>query len=447
MPRLHDDHGLNTSFAQQFEEFFSTNFGLRTWLITADALLTDALLRQSNNRQVVVGREGWLFFEETVDDYLRRNVLSPGDLVRLGRILALQQEYLAEQDIVFVFTVAPNKNTIYGDQMPERYWPLPNPSNLENLESVLRDLGVAYVDLAEALLQARERVSIYHRDDTHWNNYGALKAVQSVMAEVEARVPGFIRPSFPTEYDPQQIWRGDLAAMLFPAVDRLDWQLEYDLDQTYELSRPMRSPEDMNIISTSGYGDTRLLIFRDSFCNAWIPFLSRSFSYAHYVRAVPHDYRLLATDEPDVVILEVAERNLPDLLNHAPIMPAPRRSVLAAGAVVDESLTVTIRRDTVEPYLRLRGSVTLPRYDPEAADVPLVYLRFLGDTQDSVFLPFPVLDDELARESAENETVPLGFSLLLSPDSLPTGEYQVEILLQDDSTLTRSRPVLHLSLP
>ena len=72
----------------------------------------------------------------------------------------------------------------------------------------------------------------------------------------------------------------------------------------------------MSLATRSG-GEGSLLIFRDSFGSALIPYFSASFRDVRYERAMPYRIDLLARNPADAVIIEIAERNIPLLLPDA----------------------------------------------------------------------------------------------------------------------------------
>ena len=66
--------------------------------------------------------------------------------------LEITQEYLNENNVKFLFTVAPNKNTLYPENMPYYYGKKESTeSNLKNFTSSLKDSKLNYCDLLTAL--------------------------------------------------------------------------------------------------------------------------------------------------------------------------------------------------------------------------------------------------------------------------------------------------------
>ena len=80
--------------------------------------------------------------------------------------------------------------------------------------------------------------------------------------------------------------------------------------------REPRTAEDILIETTKADAPNgRLLLCRDSFGNALHPFLAEDFRETVITRQMP--YPLEQVQEGDTVIIEIVERNLPNLLKYA----------------------------------------------------------------------------------------------------------------------------------
>ena len=76
-PALADDSGkLNTAYPTQLGEYYEQHFAFRPLAITADAKIQASVFTVSNNDSVVVGKDGWLYYSSTLDNYLGKNVFS-----------------------------------------------------------------------------------------------------------------------------------------------------------------------------------------------------------------------------------------------------------------------------------------------------------------------------------------------------------------------------------
>ena len=169
-----------------FDAYFEDHFGFREEMVTAFHSLTMALFGDTLNEKVIVGKNDMLFYSETLDDYLGRNLLSDGEIARIAACLRIEQEYCKAQGMSFTFAIAPNKNTVYPENMPARLIPTGEPGNRERLYAALAEAGVPTVDFASLLLSRKGEGQLYHDRDTHWNERGALIAYNAVMERILA---------------------------------------------------------------------------------------------------------------------------------------------------------------------------------------------------------------------------------------------------------------------
>ena len=186
-------------------------------MVTAFHGLTMSLLGDTLNEKVIVGKNNMLFYSETLDDYLGINLLTDEDVARIASILRIQQAYCTAQGISFTFSIAPNKSTIYPENMPSRLLPTGEAGNRERLYAALEDAGVATIDFAALLLSHKEDGQLYHDRDTHWNERGALLAYNAIMERIaaDASYETYAVCEPKTVYDDA----GDLHNFVLPALE------------------------------------------------------------------------------------------------------------------------------------------------------------------------------------------------------------------------------------
>ena len=299
---------INEDFGDQFEEYFSKAFAYRSNVVALYSSLKAGLFAEGND-QVVIGRNDFLYFADTLNDYTGLAPMTDDELSAAADSLRALSDYAAERGAKLLFVCAPNKNHIYPEYMPARYLASDQPTNLDRLYSLLDENGVAYVDLREPLLEAKSERLIYYRRDTHWNQDGARIAVEAMADRL-----GFALPDIDSLVRTEQTdLLGDLDTLLFPDGERYDVNPTYDFSELFIYTSAYSTPMDMQI-STRGAGSGKALIFRDSFANALIPFLASSFSETRFERAQPYRIDLLSEFDADYVIVELAERNLRTLI-------------------------------------------------------------------------------------------------------------------------------------
>ena len=145
----------------------------------------------SPSAAVIDGRDGWFFYadDKAVEDYANVELLDDAAIANWREAVVRARNWLQARRIGYVFTIAPDKHVIYGEEMSLRPSPrIRDTSRADQLFVALQDTGLA-VDVRPALFEAKARERIYQKTDTHWNDRGALIAYQQIIDAVRARVP------------------------------------------------------------------------------------------------------------------------------------------------------------------------------------------------------------------------------------------------------------------
>ncbi len=406
-----DDGGINRAFLTELTAWYGEHFGLRSEMVTAYGTITRELLGTSANEDVICGKEDWLFYGETLDDTIGKATLSDTEIRHITQTLSMLQTYAESKGAAMIFTAAPNKASIYPQYLPARYLPRDTANNCELLYAALQAANVNFCDLHD-ILQAQaasDPAQLYHKLDSHWNGYGAMTAFSALTKQARHSDGGF--PAMPCSAVCD--FNGDLWGMLSPSVENPDWNIVYDIPRSYEYLGRYRSEDDLTIQTTCKDGDGSLLMFRDSFGRALIPLFSQVYQSATYTRdsRVPID--LLETTQTDTVIYELVERNLPDLLQYAPKMPAPVAEA-PASTVTDTVASLVLQTRISGNYLHCYGS-----FDAALANHEGIVITVLSpDGTSAAYQAFPCYEAELLGESTAKSN---GFSLYLPKDAVADG--------------------------
>lgn len=370
-PSLRTEEGeLNPQVLDQVTDYVADHFALRQRMITANAALEGLVFRTSAQDSVLMGRDGWLFFKETVDGYLHTDPLTDRELFGAARTLALLTEYAQNRGARLVFTAAPNKASLYPQYLPHVGTPLEGQDDIDRLIPLLREQGVEYADLFTPFREAGQ--VLYHPTDSHWTNRGAALAHDTLVAALglEGRTEWFTQPG-----ETLKNHRGDLYEMVYPTGGALEEDTEFDRPFGFTPVRPIRSPEDQRI-QTENPGKTgNLLMFRDSFGNTLYPFMADSFGQALFSRSMPYQMDLLEETGADTVVVELVGRNLNYLAERAPVFPAPLRELTGEPPLGEAAAQIAVRDNgRLADHIRLEG-VLSGRLD---VDSP-IYLQW-GDS-------------------------------------------------------------------
>ena len=307
-----EDGTWNADYTGDLQTYAAEHFAFRSELIRADSLLKLRLLRTPCDDQVVIGREGWLFFDETLGDYVGIR-LCDTEIERISVRLCEVCSYIREQGKEPLIVIVPNKNSIYPEYMPARFGKRAEVTNLTLLQERMREKEVPFVDAYQILLDAKTQDAqyLYFREDTHWNNTGARLVLNEIYAAFD--LPDRYGLA---DYTVEKSHEPDLYNILFPTEDHFDNQHMYDDGKEYEYTGRVHSLDDMKIGTFSEEGNGRsILVYRDSFGRALIPYIGGTFRQAAFYRSMPYDLSLVENTECDFVLIEIVERNLEDLGN------------------------------------------------------------------------------------------------------------------------------------
>ena len=288
----------------QVSDYIADRFALRQELVSAWSWLHERLLGSSAEEQVVLGREGWLYYGETLDDYAGL-AMSEEELRLCAEHLRTLQDYLDSQGVQFLFTVAPNKNSLYPERMPGRYPAGHENSNLARLTPILEEYGVRCCDLTGPL---SERV-LYYATDSHWTAEGAALAADTLLAQLGKDTDFAAGPFGTGDARP-----GDLYEMLYPTGRGREAEVLYLPGHAHEALGPTNKGNAVTIDTACPGQEGKLLCFRDSFGIALYPYLADAYGSATFTRRTAYDLSWYAGQGYDTVLIELVERNLPQLL-------------------------------------------------------------------------------------------------------------------------------------
>ncbi len=299
---------------QSLEEWVEENVGFRDWLIWLHAKGSQALFGQSGNEQVLIGKDGWLFFDKTLRDYYRRELMTETQVAELVSALGALSASLEARGAAFTVLIAPNKNTIYPEWMPDYAPPGQEESNLGRVQEALEKSGVQVLDARRILRESKPLGRLYYQTDTHWNDLGALV----VYRELIGRMAKPAREAYETyetlAWKEDQPFSGDLARLYLPKDPVTEKTVVAELSRSYRVKGKMRSLSDMTIQTESDRNNLRLWVARDSFGEALFPYLANNAGHLTFSRSFAIDLEAVSRQGVTQVVLEIAERNLPELL-------------------------------------------------------------------------------------------------------------------------------------
>ncbi len=403
-PSVMKDGAINSRFAGELDDYVRDHIGFRNQMVRANTALLAGAFRESSEDDVILGKNGWLYYEGTVNDYLNIPTMTPRAAANAAHSLKMLQDYAKMQGADFVFAVIPNKNSLYGGNMPERFRIREQKGNAELMEEALAAEGVNTADV-KAALAAEDRI-LYQETDTHWTYEGALAGYRSILEAAGRRDETFGDLTFTGRRD----WKADLSAMLPGLDDGLTVQAYPDHSFTYSRTSHETAPDAVLLTTRQESADGSAVIYRDSFCNTMQEYFAETIGDVLFSRAAPWRADYIASRQADLVVMETGERNLRNYALMAPVMEAPETS-LSGSAEAFPAGAVSSRRETYGGYQHLYGTV-------DAALLAGSYRVYLVTEKEGAYAAyeaFPVYEAALLGEEGDCDN---GWSVYLKEDKL-----------------------------
>jgi hypothetical protein len=308
-------------FIVGLEAYYNDHFGFRKALIWSyRSSIFHSFHDQQGNRLALIGRDGWLYFNENqmVEHYRGTLLFTPDQLRDWKTLLEQYRDWFAQRGIKFLFVVAPDKQSIYPEHLPSWMNKVSSETKLDQFFAYMKlHSTVDVLDLRQTLLENRSMGPMYFKIDSHWNQLGAFFAYQRLMNELAVQLlPGahpmpfdaFERTNAPTP-------PGDLTAMAGTDSSESNSILlnpKASLPPLEIIGQPYQNGP--LIVTRNPYVGGSAVVYGDSFVNYWVPLLGYNFGQVsyfinHFLSSKFIDAKLFKQEKPTVVIVEVVERS------------------------------------------------------------------------------------------------------------------------------------------
>jgi len=205
------------AFPTRFENAFNDHFGFRNPLVRLHSRIKIFCFGVSPVRDMVMGKEGWLYLSESIKDYPGKKNLSKKDVEQWVRDLKTKQAWLAARNIRYMLVVAPNKEDVYPEYLPDTVRQIRDHRFIDDIVAGLgANSGVEVLDLRDALRKGKTLGLglVYDRTDTHWSQLGAFLATNEILLRLQSSFPELQPTPLESRTLSHQIGNGgDLAGM------------------------------------------------------------------------------------------------------------------------------------------------------------------------------------------------------------------------------------------
>lgn len=295
-----------STYASQYEAYFNDNLPYRNQFVRGLNRLKYLVFKE-NIGLVINGKDGWLFYAgaNAVNCYKRNSFFDESYMQLLTENLITLQESL-EEGTEFVLLLLPNKEEIYDEYMPDYYIKPDGPNRTDILvDYIQKNSDIKLVYPKEEMRREKDTYQLYFKCDTHYNCLGAFIAYEQTI-ECLGKNRRFL-----SEYVVQKEYlsgrlsgKGDLENMMgFSGVFNQDY--EYYVSE-YPLLEDWGQEEYAN---QTGIYEEKVLLVGDSYRISLLPYFSKDFKSVRTVDFLACSQEILDEYQPDIVILELLERN------------------------------------------------------------------------------------------------------------------------------------------
>lgn len=313
------------TFIAQFDQYYKENFGWRNALFYQYSQWKYKALSSSPlPEKVIAGKKGWFYpgnsMSRVAEQHRGLLPIRQDTLVSIARHLKNLQDSLSKQGSKLYVLVAPDSYTIYPENLPDYFPKKRQVSNFDRFKAYMAQHStVPVIDVRNKLVASKAKHVIYCQTDTHWNDYGSLLATLTSVDRIRQDFPYLVKPDL-SNYNvtPQQGVGGDLVTMLAlnrEVADSVSYKIKpapFLLARNTEINDKGNSLPAQRFVreGKDSLQMPKLLLVGDSFSYSMDQFLSGYFSESYMVRSHKFDLNLAKTERPNIVLIEIVERNI-----------------------------------------------------------------------------------------------------------------------------------------
>lgn len=308
-------------YIRAVEDYADDRIGFREGAIAVYTEANNALFHSMVNPLFMWGEDDNIYYRDK--DYIAAYQRLNTDRKYIDSMVGFLEktnDYLASKNIRFLYFVCPDKKTIYPEYFPKTvHVKEDNESVLEYLDRRMADTSVEYINPKEELVAAKSGALLYNRlyDVTHWNDLGAFIGHSLIDQKIQEWFDD-VSPLRAEDYDLETVHVDSLDNAKFRIDEDIPlYRLRDDTsaDYTELLKTAMDCETDTfytHHINQGAPGDKRLLVFTDSYFQAYQKFYDNRFREVYFVHRQNYDYvqYFVNLTFPDMVIFETAERSV-----------------------------------------------------------------------------------------------------------------------------------------
>jgi hypothetical protein len=240
--------------AKETDLYMTNNFGLRTYAVRADNQMAYSLFGEIRAKQVVIGKDQYLYEDTYIDAYTGLNFLGEKVIQEKVRQFKFIQDSLQVRGKHLLIILAAGKASFYPEYIPEELMIETDSTNYHFYARELKKQGIQHIDFNRWFMdnKGKMRYPLYPKTGIHWSEYGMGLAADSIINKVA------------------ELGNWNLPKLYWENVDYVDERREIDNDIEVALNIIEEFPN-FNMayphfeFETKGKDSTNVIMISDSF--------------------------------------------------------------------------------------------------------------------------------------------------------------------------------------
>ena len=308
------------SYKNRYNIYYKDHFIFKRQLFKIYSFIqADIYHRDPLPEKIVSGKNGWHFLGDSNSNVVKMSrgisVFNKDEIAVIKNNIEGISKKMKSLNIHYYLAIAPNKHSVHGDSLFAF-----NYMGETCLKQVIKETSKCHIlisDLGEDFKNKNGR--LFLKNDSHWNDQGAYYGYLNLLSKIKKDFPEVkILSMNELEKSTSISEKGDLIKLLDIEAEelRINFTVKnpQSVKQDYStLEVPPVFNAQPNIYEmrySSPVNDLKVVVFRDSFSEALIPFLRESFGETVFVWRYQIEWDFLLREKPDLVIHQLVERNI-----------------------------------------------------------------------------------------------------------------------------------------
>lgn len=305
---------LDGKYSSQYEKYINDQFlGRNTWISLKSR--GEYALGKIENNGIIYGNDGYMF--DKLQTLNQKTITTNIESIKY---------FIERYNENMTFILIPNSYAVLSDKVPAGAYLLDQSTLINDLYNLMPK-QITTLDLFTPLLEHKEEY-IYYRTDHHWTTYGAYLAYSSWVKslgmepiDLDSLQPTYVSDFYGTYFSKTKAFNAisdtityyPISATL--TIDGKEHTGFYDMDKWKVRDKYagfLWGNNGVTVIKSNNNRYTvpgktsKILLFKDSFANSLVPFLTYNFDEIHVIdlRALPmklSDY--MANHEFDQILM------------------------------------------------------------------------------------------------------------------------------------------------